>query len=109
MGFYAIETAVTGSSTVQLQGAETGLQRVAFWVGVRTPVAGSALQARLLCVDRLGFTTETPSALLSADAVGSIQGYFSASYDGSSAYTWVVDYLGAPGVEYDYEVDQKGM
>lgn len=107
---HASATAVTISTTQTMSGtAQGGLQRVAFWVGIRTPFIGSACQVRLSCIDSLGFTSESFSGLLDGAAAGSIQGYLSAQYDGSGAYTFNIDYFGVPGMAYDYEFDQKEM
>lgn len=108
MAHYEIQSNTTSSSQ-SFAGACNGLQRICFWVGIRTPSPGCGLQVDLTCTDPLGFQSQTFSGLVDGSSVGSTQDYWSAAYDGVGTYTWNVSYLGLPGMEYDYIVDQKDL
>jgi len=92
---------VTGSITQTVSG--TGVLTISYWVGIRTPAAGSALQARLESEDSLTFPTTQTSAILPGSAAGAISGSFVYECADSFNGQFFVDSLGLP-VEYDWKV-----
>lgn len=90
-----------GTTAINLGVFGPGLYEFNYWIGIRTPVAGSGLQGRLEVTDTLGFLTTNTTGLVDGSDFGSLQGSFCMQGDGTTESTWTIDSLGTAGLEYD--------
>jgi hypothetical protein len=102
---------VTGSQFGDLIHAAPGLIRVAFWMGIRTPEAGTGYQVRLECEDPLGFSTQVFSDIGDGSTTGSVQGYWSTMHgeQGVAPCTLNFDIFGSGSPSYDFAFDEKAL